>query len=483
MKYFLGVDMGSSSIKATLLDEEAAIVLRVKAPVTILNIKEGFFEIDSNDTWWRGFESICNEIRKQIDIKDVDSICISSLCGTLVPVDKNLNPVYNAILYSIDTRSSLQVDQLNRHYGEAYLLSKLGGVYTTHSILPKILWIKENLPDVYQKTAYFIESSNFVTSQLTGKVAWDYPTAMGSQLVDVQTLGKTINISEDFGIDPGRIPNFAYPTDLIGTVSTSKGKSLGFSENTKVYVGACDINAEAMALGSVHPGDMTVVFGSTLCTLLTIDKYQVKKGFRSGISVLKGTFRLGTASSAGARFTEWIDNLLKTECNLMNSTLPTEMMMLPYLDGVRSPFDNPKAAPVFLGMKHNTTLNDLCVAAREAIGYEIAMIIDMLENENTVSDTLNCTGGLSNIKPIMQMVANISGRKLRVINSVDASFGDALIALLSIYSLQEIDQLQKVQSSRQADQFLEPQEEIHRKYKPFSEKYNALYNNVKSVFS
>lgn len=482
MKYFLGVDMGSSSMKATLLDEDGGIVLIEKVPVKVINLKEGFFEIDANETWWRGFESICEKISMKIEIKDVHAICISSLCGTFVPVDDHLDPVYNAILYSIDTRSSEQVERLNNHYGESYLLSLLGGIFTTHSIIPKILWIKENLPIVYQKTRYFIESNNFITSLLTGKAVWDYPTAMGSQLVNINNLEKPLEIAEDFGIDTGKIPDFAYPTDLLGNVCSQKGKALGFTEDTKVFVGACDINAEAMSLGSVHPGDMTVVFGSTLCTLLTLSEYKVIKGFRSGISVLKDTYRLGTASATGARFTNWIDNLLRTECRLDLSNFPTGIMMLPYLDGVRSPFDNPKATPVFLGMKHETTLNDLCVAAREAIGYEIAMIINMLERDNEVSDILNCTGGLANIPKLMQNVANITGKKLRIYNSVDASYGDALIAISSIYTIGEIDALNTVQQMRQPDYIAEPEEKVYRKYRQLSEKYNKLYGYIKDIF-
>ena len=483
MKYFLGLDMGSSSIKAMLISEDAEIILKVKSPVNIINVKEGYFEIDPIETWWRGFQFICDEIRKKIEISAISAICISSLCGTFVPVDEKFEPVYNAILYSIDTRSSDQVLRLNRHYGENYLESLLGGSYTTHSIVPKILWLKENMPEIYHQAAYFIESNNFLTSRLTGNVKWDYPTAMGSQLVDVNTLGITEHICDDFGLDMAKIPDFAYPTDLLGTVSTKLGKDLGFSDKTKVYLGACDVYAEAMSLGSIHPGDMTVVFGSTLCTLLTINKFIVKKGFRSGISILKGTYKLGTASATGARFTDWIDNLLNSECKFGSSALPTGIMMLPYLDGVRSPFDNPKATPLFVGMKHSTTLNDLCIAAREAIGYELAMIIDMLQQSNTVSDRLNCTGGLSNIPELMQIVANITGKELKIFNTVDASYGDALVALSSVYGLDEIDKLKNVILSRQPDINVEPEKGLYAKYLPLSKKYNQLYDNVKEIFT
>ena len=137
-------------------------------------------------------------------------MCVSSLCGTFVPVDRDLKPLCGAILYSIDTRSREQVKRLNERFGEAYLTQKLGGMFTTHSTIPKMLWLKENLPELYEKTAWLVESNNYVSMKLTHQVAWDFPSAIGSQMVDLAARDMARDLIQEIGLDPDKCPRCGY---------------------------------------------------------------------------------------------------------------------------------------------------------------------------------------------------------------------------------------------------------------------------------
>ena len=481
MNYYLGVDMGSSSIKAVLINDYAEIIDKCSVPVDIINIKEGFFEIDPQRTWIGGFEKAGEYFKAKIDMSLVKGICISSLCGTFTPVDENFNNVYNAILYGIDVRSKEQVEKLNKTYGEAYLTKHLGGIFTSHSVIPKLLWLKENEKEAYNRSKYFVSSYNFVSAHLTGKAAWDYPTAMGCQMVDLISL-KAPDLVEEIGIDSSKIPQFSYCTDVLGKVSEVACEKYGFPADCEVFVGGCDINTEIMSLGTVYAGDLTFVLGTTLSTLYVADTFMNVEGFKPGISVLKGTYRLGAASSCGARFTKWVDNLLKCTCSLDMNKLPTEIVMLPYLDGSRSPLNNPDATPVFFGMKSDAEPNDLCMAAREAIGYEIAMVIKMLGKKTEVKNTFYCTGGMANIKELVQIISDITGKTVIVNTNVDASYGAALIAISSKYSFEEVDKLDAVMANRTPNYIAEPNLEKHDRYNELSKKYIDLYNGVKHLF-
>ena len=482
MKYYLGIDMGSSSIKATVIDEKGDIVAKAKTPTEILNPREGFFEIDSEKVWWGGFKEITRQISASVSVSDIAAICVSSLCGTFVPVDRDFKPVYNAILYSIDTRSKEQVKRLNERFGEQYLCDKLGGIFTTHSTIPKMLWLKENLPEVYEKTAYLVESNNYVTMKLTHEVAWDFPSAIGSQMVDLAAKDVARDLIRAIGLEPEKCPGCNYVTDRLGKVCTSEALELGYREGTAVMTGGCDINAEAMSIGAVRPGDMLVVYGSTMSTIATLDTFKMKKGFRTGMSVMKDTFRLGTASHAGGRHIHWIDNMIGKECHIDFSRLPTGILMLPFLDGARSPFDNPNAQPVIIGMNSNTTLNDIAISAREALGYEVAMLIHMLGEEGVEISTINCTGGLVNDRAFMQIVADITGHPQRLFRNTDASYGDALVSLQSELAMDELFNLPGVVRNLTPDETIVPDQGRHEMYGPLSERFNGLYDKIKGIF-
>lgn len=482
MKYYLGIDMGSSSIKATVIDEMGNIVAKAKTPSEMINPQEGFFEIDSEKVWWEGFKEVTRQISDSIVVSNIAAICVSSLCGTFVPVDVDFRPVYNAILYSIDTRSKEQVKRLNERFGDQYLCEKLGGVFTTHSTIPKMLWLKENLPKVYEKTAYLVESNNYVSMKLTHKVAWDLPSAIGSQMIDISTKDVARDLIKKVNLEAGKFPKCNYVTDRIGEVCTSEALELGYKAGTAVMTGGCDINAEAMSVGAIRPGDMLVVYGSTMSTIATLDTFKVRKGFKTGMSVLKDTFRLGTASHAGGRHINWIDNMIGKKCNIDFSKVPTGILMLPFLDGARSPFDNPNAQPVIIGMNSGTTLNEIAVSAREALGYEVAMLIRMLGNEGIAIGSVNCTGGLVNDRPLMQIVADITGYSQRLFRNTDASYGDALISLQNENPIDKLFTLPGVHRNLTPDETIEPDAERHSLYIPLSERFNGLYDNIKGIF-
>lgn len=482
MSYFLGVDMGTSSIKAMVIDEQANILFTRRIPVQLINPAEGFYEIDSLKTWWQGFCSLCAELKTEVDISAVKAVCISSVCGSFVPVDQNFNPLSNAILYGIDTRAQQQVAFLNNKYGEEYLREHLGGLFNTHSVIPKFLWLKENHPDLYQKCRYFVASSNFVTARLTGTACWDFPTAAGTRLVDFTTMNVPEKILNENGLDQAKIPSFNWPITKAGEVRPRAAEVTGLKPGTSVILGACDINAEAMAIGAINPGDLVFVYGSTISSLLTIERYITLKGFNPGMSILENTYRLGGASSSGARFIDWMDQLIGESYSINGTDLPTGILILPYLDGARVPFDNPLAKGVFFGVDRKTGKKEFSYAAREAIGYEVGLLLDKLNTVYQASDTLKAMGGLTNDHSLMQIISDITGKKQHVYRGIDASFGDALLAMAESYSLREIDRLEKVKKARTPSVTFAPDERMHQLYQPLINKYSQLYENLKELF-
>ncbi|MBC7123189.1 MAG: hypothetical protein H5T94_08160 [Pseudothermotoga sp.] len=364
----------------------------------------------------------------------IEAVCISSVCGSFVPVDENLRPLRRAIMYGIDRRAINEIECLNKLFGEEYLIRKLGSKFTTHSLIPKFLWLKNNEPDIYTKTCYFVESSNYVTSKLTGETAWDFPTASGCQLLDLHTMAYPLEMMDLIGIDLSKLPKLLWPSQVLSTVSRKASEITGLKIGTKVFVGACDVNMESMSCGATKPGDLMITFGSTTSILLNTRNLVFREGFVSGVSLEPGIYRLGGATSSGARFIQAMKKLFRPSRKRARGMetvprLPTGIIILPYLDGARCPYHDPHAVGVLFGLRSDTTPEDLESAFLEALAVEVAVIIGRISDLIPHDRPIHVTGGLSKIPLLMKLLASVTGKALQVHSDVDASLGGALMTI------------------------------------------------------
>ncbi len=425
MSLFLGVDMGTSSLKAAVLDESGAVHARARREAVMESPQKDWYEVDGEKYWWQGFLALCRDLARSVSLSSIEGVCVSSVCGSFVPVDEEGRAVSRAILYGIDRRAVDQISRLNERCKER--LDALGGPFTTHSVFPKILWLKEERPQVFAKTAFFLEPNNFVTYRLTGEKAWDFPSAAGAGLVDRSLPDWPAGLFEEEGVPRSLFPPLRWPLSKLGTITASASKATGLPEGIPVAVGACDINAEAAAARAFHPGDCVAVFGSTVSMLLTTAEPVRLPGFISGMSLLENTFRIGAATSSGSRFLQWMGRAVAAK-EPARTERPSGIFILPWLDGSRTPFHDPGAKMAFWGMDSSTTPELLLLAARESLGYELAMLFDLAAGAAPFPEVVDVSGGLCNDRRLMELLSSITGRALRIHPEVDASFGDALLA-------------------------------------------------------
>jgi xylulokinase len=428
MPFYLGVDLGTSFIKASLLDGEGRVVARARLESSVFSPREGFFEVDAEEVWWKSFLSICRKMCSEVPAASIRALCVSSVCGSFVPVDEAFRPVHNAILYGIDRRSEALAAALNAHYGEEFLQRRLGNVFSTHSVLPKILWLKENRPEEYRQAAFFVSSFNFISARLTGVPSWDVPTAYGALMLDEETEEVPKWFLEDQGIAAEKIPAVGPAVAPLGTVTNRAASETGLAAGTVVMRGACDVNAEAMAVRAVAPETAVAVFGSTVSLLLNTEAPRNLKGFMTGRSLFPGVWRIGAATASGGRTVEWGRKLGA----IAAPASPTGIFFIPYLDGARTPFNDPSARGAFLGLTSAHTPTDMAAAVLESLGYELAMIISKMEEAAPFPTLVEASGGLVNMPGLMELVADVTGKSLRPHPGVDASYGDALIAMTAV---------------------------------------------------
>lgn len=467
MSLFLGVDMGTSSLKAAVLDESGEVHARARREAVMESPRKDWYEVDGEKYWWQGFIFLCRELSRSISLASIEGVCVSSVCGSFVPVDEKGKAVSRAILYGIDRRAVEQIARLNERWKDR--LDALGGQFTTHSIFPKILWLKEERPEVFVKTAFFLEPNNFVTYRLTGERAWDYPSAAGAGLVDRSLPGWPTDLFEAEGIPVAAFPPLQWPLSKLGTITSSASKITGLPKGIPVAAGACDINAEAAAARAFHPGDCVTVFGSTISMLLTTKVPVSLPGFISGMSLLENTYRIGAATSSGSRFLQWMNRTVAAE-KPQETEQPTGILILPWLDGSRTPFHDPTAKMAFWGMDSSTSPELLLRAGRESLGYELGILFDMAAGAAPFPEVTDVSGGVCNDRELMELISSITGRILRIHPDVDASFGDALLAAAVAGVISE----EEFKTAGNMGSVILPDLKINELYAPHREKFKKM---------
>lgn len=483
MGSFIGIDFGTTSIKASAIDEGGRILARARIPCSTVSPEEGWFEVDAEKMWRTGLENALQRLPQQF-VSSCKALCVSSVCASFVPVDAALRPLHNAILYGIDTRASDQVQRFNSELSQQVISRVAGTGFTSHSVFPKLLWLKEQRPGIYEEARYFLQSTNFVTSWLTGEVAWDLPSAAGGHMVDLESFLYPSAVLDPVGLDQERLPPLKNPLEVLGTVTPRAAHRTGLPLGTPVLVGACDINAEAFACAAVDPGEITFVYGSTISTLFVLSSPRVIPGFVIGPSVLTGTYRAGGATSSGGRFLDWVRSFAGlTDAAIVSTSRPSGILMIPYLDGARVPHQKPRAKVAWHGMNSATRRDDLLKAAMESMGCEMSVILDLLSVAAPLPPHIHAMGGLCSSREFLQIIANVTGMPQSLLKGVDASHGDALMALSHECGMDAVRSIWEEQSrpgviEGVASDLVVPETGAHERFAEMREKYQELSDVV-----
>lgn len=483
MECYLGFDIGTSSIKATAIDRQGTILKTANISISMESPRAGFFEINAEREWLQGFQNALEALGADL-VSHARGLCLSSVCASFVPVDAEFKPIRNAILYGIDTRAADQIEMLNSLIPKEIKASICGSGFTSHSILPKILWLKENEPEIYNRAKYFVESSNFITSWLTGEYAWDRPTAAGAHLLDMRNGEYPSELFINLGIDPRKFPKLYSPLDKLGVVHSDAANLTKLPVGIPVSVGACDINAEAFACGAFDPGKLLFVFGSTVSVLYTVDSYREISGFLTGPSILPGTYRLGGATSSGGRYLDWVSRTIgfDTIDNPIESSKMSDLVMVPFLDGARLPYQNTAYRVLWYGMSSTTTKEDFWLASVEAIGCELYDLCQKLSSVCSIPPIVHISGGLASNSTFTHIISNVTGLNLKRLKHTNAAYGDALMALSLQEGLEKIRFILESKIFTQEEiEYIEPNLDLFKAYEKKRSLYTAALRWISEV--
>jgi xylulokinase len=440
----VGVDIGTSSTKGVLVDEAGRLVASHSVPHGVDRPHQGWAEQDADSVWWGDFVSVVRALLSQVPGRpDVIGVGVSGMCPTLVPVGHSGTPLRKGILYSIDRRALAEIDEIIGTLGESYVMDRSGNALSTQCIVPKMLWLKRNEPEVYRDTRWILGTSGYVVWKLTGEACWDHFCAGDGGLgYDMNCLEWDVDALTRVGVDPTMLPPLRWATEVVGKVCFDAARETGLPEGTPVVAGTGDAAAEMVGTGVIEEGATALLYGSTLSTMTPVRTPWVHPGFILTPGVKPSTYIVSSVLGIGAALLEWLRNAVSLRgvglpdyeaLEAEASSVPAGsdgLTFVPYLTGQRSPVVNPSITGALLGLTPEHRIGHIYRSALEGVALALRSCLSELERSGLLGDyELRAAGGGTRSQLWTQIVTDVCRHdQLLTATSVRAPIGAAYLA-------------------------------------------------------
>ncbi len=363
----------------------------------------------------------------------------------MLPVDKSGAPLANAILYGVDTRAEREIRELTEAIGAERIFEACGNALTSQSVGPKILWLRRNRPDIYARAAKFLNSTSFLVHRLTGRFVVDhYTAANASPLYGADALDWTSALAPD--VTPlDRLPELAWTTEIAGGVTAQAAAATGLAPGTPVIVGTIDAAAEAVSVGVIEPGDMMLMYGTTIFTVLVTPSRVRDPRLWWAPWLFPGRHASLAGLATSGACTHWFHDQFARELDdgaafeqlaIEAASSPPGargLLFLPYLSGERTPIHDPHAKGVWFGLTLAQTRADTYRALLEGIAHATRHVFDTYSEAGVTLGSIRAVGGGLRNPVWLQATSDISGQRQETTKvGLGACYGDAFLAALAV---------------------------------------------------
>lgn len=497
---FMGIDIGTNESKGVLIDENCKIIATASAEHGVENPKPNYFEHDAEKIWWGDFCKLSNELIREsgVDPVQIKGVGASALSADVVPVDENCKPLRKAILYGIDARAEKEIEFLQEYYGEERLEELFNDPLCSSDCMPKILWIKNNEPEIHKKAYKFLTASSYLTAKLTGEYVIDRYLAISSFAPCYGSdLSVRKELAEELYCRADQLAEGRETAETVGYVIVDAARETGLLEGTPVVTGTDDSGAEAISTGVLKPGNLMVQLGSTSYIMYCSDKLLDDDRIWVGDYLVPDTYCIDGGTNTAGALTKWIRDTMFTDLveeektggenafsamAKMAAEIPAGsegLVVLPYFAGERTPINDANAKGVFFGLLVNHTRKHMYRAVLEGVAYSIAQHVDILEENGLKIDNFMCVGGGTKNAEWLQIIADVTGYTVKTAKvTIGASYGDAMIAAVGAGHFKGYGDLEKY---IEPGLVIEPDQEKNKIYQPLKQIYCELYQNTKEL--
>ena len=445
----LGIDIGTYSSKGVLCMPDGTVLAEHILEHDLSLPHPGWAEQDADTIWWADCAALCRILPQQVgrNAAEIGAVAVSGLGPDLLPLDEQGRPLRPAILYGIDTRAQPQIDRLNKMFGPDSLY-ELGGMnLTSQAIGPKLMWLRENEPEIYSRTRYVHSCSSYLVYRLTGEYVLDYHTASHfNPLFDITGLAWSDKFAGPIW-DTKKLPRLAWPTEIVGGISAKAATETGLKAGTPVACGTIDAVSEGLSVGVTRPGDLMLMYGTTFFFVLALERIVSDPRMWLTAFALPGRYCVAGGMSTTGALTRWFRDQLGAD--LVHAETPggpsayamlgeeaakvppgsRGLLVLPYFQGERTPIHDPYARGIFAGLTLNHTRADMYRAVLEGISYGVRQNVEVMREMGADPKRLVAVGGGTKNRTWLQIVSDVTGLPQDLpARTIGASYGDAFLA-------------------------------------------------------
>lgn len=488
MPLFIGADLGTSALKLLLVNDSGEILRRISRTYPVAYPHPGWSEQEPN-AWWQAFTSGIPELLEGFDASAVRGIGVAGQMHGLVVLDKADSVIRPAILWN-DGRTDKETDYLNQVVGKDVLSAHTANIAFAGFTAPKLLWLKENEPENFERICKVMLPKDYINYRLTGVHCTDYSDASGMLLLDVEHRCWSAEMLSLCGLTEAQMPSLYESYEQVGTLLPELATVLGLPSDVLVVAGAGDNAAAAVGTGIVGEGGCNVSLGTSGTIFLSSENFTVDScnALHTFCHADGGYHLMGCILSAASCNKWFCEEILGSENYAALQAPITQDMLgnnhvffLPYLMGERSPINDTDARGTFTGMRMDTTRSDMLLAVLEGVAFAIRDNLEVARSQGlNVPFSSLCGGGARS--PLWQQIfCNVLNVPIHLPQTEEGpGYSGAMLAMVGNGSYDSVQDCAK--ALVQTKEVIQPDAELAARYEERYQRFREIYPAMKKVF-
>jgi xylulokinase len=493
---FLGLDVGTSGVKAILVAPNGDVEGAVTAPLPLSTPQPGWAEQDPND-WWRATCSALGQLLGSGGASRVVAVGLSGQMHSSVFLDRAGQVIRPALLWCDGRTTEECIEITRRAGGEDHLREWVRNPALEGFTLPKVLWLRDREPDAYRRLATVLLAKDFIRFRLTDALATEPSDASGTLMFDPARLRWSEEILAAVGVPRALLPEVGGSSEILGRLTAEAAQRTGLLVGTPVVGGGADNACGAAGVGVVAAGEAVASWGTSGTVLAPTAKPLVDPGLRAHTFchvVPNVWYLMGVVLSAGGAFTWYREHFARElpEAALASKTLDAEaatveagargVTFLPYLQGERTPHRNASARGAFLGLSLAHTRAHLTRAVLEGIAFALRDSLSILRELGMTPARLLLTGGGARSAFLRQLQADVFGLPVITVNREEGpAYGAALLASVGAGAYPDLAAATQATLGRSAPQH--PNEAVQEAYREAYARFRSSYRAAQPTAS